>query len=224
MSTPAAFLQASEQAEWSLGFLEDLVGVIQAGQRPRYPAAHPRSGEVARNMLHKIAELAASEHFQTLVSLEGPLAAVAGGGVVRYPRSGKPHYHTSAHELMRSLWLALSGWLGRHQGEKVPADLLEQFGIEPASLRLALARERLAFLGSCTPGQNSAAGEPARGRPGRPGYSKEVLRYARQLRKNHPLLKVALIRKKCREQFPDEEMPEDDRSFRTWMKRKHKKS
>jgi hypothetical protein len=66
--------------------------------------------------------------------------------------------------------------------------------------------------------------ELPRSRPGRRGYCKKVLRHARQLRKNNPLMKVAVIRKKCREKFPDEEMPEDDHAFRSWMVRKHKKT
>jgi hypothetical protein len=147
MSAHSSFLEASKQAEHSLSLLEDIPAIIRAGRHGHYPGSHPRPAEVARNCLEKIAELAGSAHSLTIGLLHDELAAVAGGGIVRYPRSGNPHYHTSAHELMRALWLKLSVWLAAHPNKKVPADLLERLGIAPANLRVALVRERLALLG-----------------------------------------------------------------------------
>jgi hypothetical protein len=62
-----------------------------------------------------------------------------------------------------------------------------------------------------------------RGRRGAPGYSesREVLRYARQLRENGKTVRG--IRLECMEKFPDKDMPEDDDSFRKWLKYKHKR-
>jgi hypothetical protein len=141
-----SFQKASELVEHSLDLLETLVGMVEAGRRGHYPDGHPTAAETARDLLLEVAKLADSEHFQIIVSLHDELAAVANGGIVRYPRSGKPHYHTSAHELMRALWLHLSVWLARHPDKKVPADLLERLGIDPANLRVVLRRERQALL------------------------------------------------------------------------------
>jgi hypothetical protein len=142
MSTHTSFLKASEQAEHSLNLLEDIVAVAQAGH---YPDGDPTPAAAARDCLEEVAKLASSGHFQTILSLHDKLAAIAGGGVVRFPSSGKRRDHTSAHEAVRALWLELSVWLGRHPDEDVPADLLERLGIDPPNLRVALRRERQAF-------------------------------------------------------------------------------
>jgi hypothetical protein len=64
---------------------------------------------------------------------------------------------------------------------------------------------------------------PPKGRLGRRGYSREVLNYARELRKEHQDMKVRTIMRKCKERFPDEDMPDEENAFRTWLNRRHKR-
>jgi hypothetical protein len=102
---------------------------------------------------------------------------------------------------------------------------LEQFFAAAAAVlddetQVHEAQRRLRDLWSIVE-HTPASEELPRGRPGRPGYSKEVLRYARQLRKNG--MEIPVILKMCREKFPDVDMPEDNDSFRKWLTRKHKR-
>jgi hypothetical protein len=52
------------------------------------------------------------------------------------------------------------------------------------------------------------------GKAGRPGYSKEVKRYALELREQNPEMKARVIRNKCKTQFPNEQLPTNVDAFR----------
>jgi len=73
-----------------------------------------------------------------------------------------------------------------------------------------------------TPKVPTIKGEPGR----RPSYSDEVLIYARKLkakRRHGRRLTAKEIKKACREQFPEEPLPPNDKAFRAWLNRPRKK-
>jgi len=88
-----------------------------------------------------------------------------------------------------------------------------RMGMPPSAFakRLSVAVELLRGL---------KAPEPGKGKPGRRGYPAEVLTYAQELRKKHPDMKAHVIRRKCLEKFPEEDMPADAAAFRTWLNRR----
>jgi hypothetical protein len=63
---------------------------------------------------------------------------------------------------------------------------------------------------------------PSKGQPGRRGYSREVLDFARKLREKNPDMTAQEIRARCLEEFGEDDMPPTDDAFRSWMNRKHK--
>jgi len=59
-----------------------------------------------------------------------------------------------------------------------------------------------------------------KGMPGRRGYPREALEYAKTIRTQHPTMKASAIRRECLEKFSEDDLPPDAESFRRWMNRK----
>jgi hypothetical protein len=77
-----------------------------------------------------------------------------------------------------------------------------------------------AALDARTRPTNREGARPPKGRPGAPGYPREIRAYAMQLRRKHPRMTARAIRKRCLEKFPGREgdMP-DAENFRRWLNR-----
>ena len=61
---------------------------------------------------------------------------------------------------------------------------------------------------------------PPKGKPGAPGYPREIRDYAVQLRRDHPTMTARAIRKRSLEKFPgrEDDMP-DVENFRHWLRK-----
>jgi hypothetical protein len=63
---------------------------------------------------------------------------------------------------------------------------------------------------------------PGKGKPGRRGFSGEMMDYALKLREQRPGMKAEAILAACRERFPEEDLPIDGNSLRACMSRRRR--
>jgi hypothetical protein len=116
---------------------------------------------------------------------------------------------------------------GQRTGELKLKDLGREVRWETSRLELTLppdlAPDDTPHLAVGTP-KTEARTPQQKGKPGRRGYSLEVLRHAKEIRRKHPDMKVHAIRLKCLEEYREDDMPADTESFRSWLNRRRKET
>jgi hypothetical protein len=133
MSVGAGFRAVSEAAEGSLNLLAFAGFLLGQGKDSE-----------ARKVLKQVSDLAFSDEATAISQAHEDLNRVADGRV-RVDRD----YFASAHEAVAFIWITVRLLIGKHK-RKLPANLIERFGVTNGRLLAQLCSERARLLPGLT--------------------------------------------------------------------------